>query len=311
MRAVSEKEEREGQKMTVLTVGDSVCWGQGLLEQHKFDSIFTATRGLQLARVAHSGAVIGTSTDSSTEVENGEVPVAWPSDWQQVLAPADWSQVELVLLNGGINDVSLTRILNPLTSTAQLTGLVNQFCNTSMEELLVATAQKLVLPNARIAVLGYFPILSSQSGATETQFRSLLELHGVSTSSVIAGDQFSLSATIPQVVANCLTFWNSSDAALQAAVTGANETLGKNVCVFVKTPFSEANAMWAPQPHLWELTPLLMPEDEVAAGRGIACKALYGNVVHIPQWVECDRASAGHPNVNGAADIAAALLAAL
>lgn len=99
-------------------------------------------------------------------------------------------------------------------------------------------------------------------------------MHGVSTTSVIAEDQFSLSATTPQVVANCLTFWNSFNDTLHEAVTGENGALGKNTCFFANTPFSEANAMWAPQPVLWELTPLLIPEDEVAAARGIVRKAL-------------------------------------
>lgn len=62
-----------------LTLGDSVCWGQGLLEEHKFDAIFAASRGLPFTRVAHSGAVIGAPSDSLPHVETGEVPVSFPS----------------------------------------------------------------------------------------------------------------------------------------------------------------------------------------------------------------------------------------
>lgn len=295
----------------ILTVGDSVCWGQGLKEEHKFDFILAKEKGTELTRVAHSGAVIGTSRDSSTKVEQGEIPVPFPSVWQQVLAQKDWSKLTAVLLNGGINDVNLTRILSPWTSKDQLIGWVDQFCNKGMQELLEKTAEKVSLPNARIAVVGYYPILSEQSAGTETQFRSLLEMHGVATSSVIVEDQFSLSALLPKVVDNCLTFWKESTQALRTAVDAANETLGNNVCVFVNLPFAEENAMWAPQSLLWELTPLLLPEDEVSDPRGRTCETLYGDVVHIPMWIQCVRASVGHPRVNGAAKIAEALSAAL
>jgi len=69
--------------------------------------------------------------------------------------------------------------------------------------------------------------------------------------------------------------------------------------------------MWALQSLLWELTPLLLPENEVSNSLGNACEAFYGDLVHLPQWIQCARASAGHPTVEGAARIAAALSAAL
>ena len=295
----------------ILTVGDSVCWGQGLKEEHKFDFLVATAKSIQFQRTAHSGAIIGTSKDTSTVIEPGEIPLGLPSVWQQVLTPRDWSQVELVLLNGGINDVSLSRILSPATSASQLASWIDQFCDKEMQELLEATAGKLTVPGARIAVIGYYPILSFQSGQTPIQFQSLLEIHGVATHSVLASSQFSLLDLVPQVIDNCLAFWQKSNVALQAAVDAANATLGRTTCVFVKLPFAEQNALWAPHSLLWELTPLLLPEDEVSDPREKVCQILYGDVVHIPQWVQCVRASLGHPRVEGAARIASAVLAAL
>jgi lysophospholipase L1-like esterase len=296
----------------ILTFGDSVTWGQGLLEEHKFDAIFAAGKSAPLTRSAHSGAVIGTPNDTSPEVENGEVPVPWPSIWQQVQAQRDWSQVQIILINGGINDVDLTRILNPLTTTSQIAGLVNQFCSQNMQGLLAALAAKLTAAGARIALLGYYPIFSSQSlAASDDQFRSLLELHGVSTTSVISPASFSRSAVVPQIVANCLAFWNDSNTAFQAAVAAVNAAVGRAVCSFIPIPFTEANALWAPQPLLWQLTPALTAEDEVSGPRGSACQILYGDVVHLPHWIQCDRASVGHPDVAGSALVARTLLASL
>ncbi|HEY6413494.1 MAG TPA: hypothetical protein VIX42_07395, partial [Edaphobacter sp.] len=91
----------------------------------------------------------------------------------------------------------------------------------------------------------------------------------------------------------------------------ANATLGSNVCVFVKLPITEAKAMWAPNSLLWELSPILEPEDEVADTRSVVCENIYGDVVHIPQWIQCVRASTGHPDVAGAAAIAQVLEAVL
>ena len=292
----------------ILTVGDSVCWGQGLIEEHKFDSLFAKAKGMAFSRVAHSGAVIGSQTDSSKKVENGEVPVASPSNWQQVLGQRDWTQVDLVLLNGGINDVGLTRILSPWTNPDQLNQWIDQFCRQSMQQLLEAVAGKLSQPSAKIAVIGYFPILSGQSRfPSDDHFRMLLELHGIATSSVALKATLAPKDMIPSVVGNCLTFWKMSNAKLQAAVDGANAMQNTDTCVFVRLPFTEENAMWAPNSLLWELSPLLGPEDEVASSRSAVCEKIYGDVVHIPQWIQCVRASTGHPNVDGAAKIANAL----
>jgi lysophospholipase L1-like esterase len=54
-----------------------------------------------------------------------------------------------------------------------------------------------------------------------------------------------------------------------------------------------------------------LPEDEVSDPRAVACQALYGDLVHVPQWIQCVRASTGHPNVEGAALIANTLEAVL
>jgi hypothetical protein len=159
----------------------------------------------------------------------------------------------------------------------------------------------------KIAILGYYPILSEQSGGTDEQIKSYLEVHGVSTQSVVAPDKVSIGSIAPKVVENCLQFWKSSSAALQLAVEKTNKVAGTEICRFVQLPFSELNAMWAPQSLLWELNPILLPEDEVAEPRCNACEELYGDIVHLPQWIQCDRASAGHPNIAGAASIAEVL----
>lgn len=296
----------------LLTFGDSVAWGQGLLEEHKFDDLFADQRGLQrLPRKAHSGAIIGAPTDASIVVEDGEIPVSAPSIWQQILAPRDWSQVDIVLLDGGINDVSLTRILNPLLSETQIKTLTDQFCMHNMQGLLEKLAT-LVSVGTRIGVVGYYPILSDQSDPGDEELRALLELHGVAATPTMASAKLSIHDVVPTIVANCLMFWNESNVALQTAVDGANQTAKRNCARFVELPFSEENALWAQDPLLWELkAPLLAPEDEVSSSRGATCKAVFGGLLQLPKLLQCERASVGHPNVKGAATIADTLLGAL
>jgi len=296
----------------IVTIGDSVCWGQGLLDVHKFDRIYAA--GTELNRVAHSGAILGSETDNSTQKEYPEVPVSYPSVWQQVAAVADWTDVDLVILNGGINDVSLTRILSPWVSSQQIEQLTQQFCMGEMSRLLPVAAGKLVKAGARIAVLGYYPILSPLTKFDDMkQAQMLMESHGVATSSAALGTQTDTAGLVPAIVDNSMAFWKASNSSLQAAVTQTNTTLGREVCLFVATPLTEVNSLWAPEAQLWQLNAALDAEDEaeVKTLRDRACDALYGDVVHLFTWIKCDRASVGHPNVTGAARIAQALAATL
>jgi hypothetical protein len=135
----------------------------------------------------------------------------------------------------------------------------------------------------------------------------LMESHGVATGSAALGKQVDPVALVPAIVDNCVAFWKASDTALTAAVKAVNAQAGREVCVFVASTFTEANAAWAPESLLWELSDVLDAEDEVKDLRDMACDKLYGDVVDLFTWIKCDRASVGHPDVDGAARIAASL----
>ena len=299
----------------ILTLGDSVTWGQGLLDEHKFDRIYAA--GRQLSRIAHSGAIIGTADDSSTQHEYPEVPVSFPSVWQQVRSVSDWSDVDLVLVNGGINDVSLTRILDPTIVPNEITKLTQQYCGSATTALLRELSSHLVKPTAHVALVGYYPILSSRSSfENEQQPRKLMEMHQVPIASVDSAIPIDIASLVPGMVSNCLAFWHSTTDSLKGAVDAVNNDLGRNVCFYVDTGFTEANALWGQDCLLWELSPELEAEDEVEVKelRRRACEALYGDLVHLPEWgnwYQCCRASVGHPNIRGAAMIASAIAQAL
>ena len=238
----------------IITIGDSVCWGQGLEDVHKFDRILANTwlgnaadlesENGGLKRLAHSGSTLGAQTDNSTETAYPEVPVSYPSVWQQITTVPDWTDVDLLILNGGINDVSLTRILNPWVSPAQIAQLTQQFCLGEMSRLLPVAAGKLVKDGARVAVLAYYPILSAETKFDNPkQALMLMEQHGVATSSVALGKTLDPAALVPAIVDNCMSFWNASNTSLQSAVDQTNAAVRRQVCVFVSPGFTVANAL--------------------------------------------------------------------
>src|SRR5262249_52137845 len=104
----------------ILTLGDSIPWGQGLLDGEKYDRMLAAELesyhpgGVTLERVAHSGAVIGAFGAAGIPCP-GEVPCSRLTILEQCDQFANSPEtVDLVLLDGGINDVGVATILNPL-----------------------------------------------------------------------------------------------------------------------------------------------------------------------------------------------------
>jgi len=92
----------------IVTFGDSIPWGQGLLEDEKYDSLIKQAllpshpEGITIERLAHSDAVIGAFGATGTS-ESGEVPGSRPSIIEQCDAFVnDPETVDLVLLDGGI-----------------------------------------------------------------------------------------------------------------------------------------------------------------------------------------------------------------
>jgi hypothetical protein len=303
--------------MNLLVIGDSVCWGQGLLDQHKFSTMVATALGATLESHAHSGAIIGAGSSTVGTPVDGEVPVSLPSILQQLSKCQHPEDVDLVIVNGGINDVSVGKILSPLTTIDQLDQSVHQHCGTDIFFLLQKIGSVITKPGAKVVVPGYYTILSPDSthfGKAEQLFM-LLEMHGVATGA------FTLPALsldvdplefLPSVTNNCHEFFVRSNAELAGAVARANRQFaGSPKLIFTGLPFTDQNAVFASHPLLWGLELDLEAEDEVVAARKPECKKVFGDILHLPQLLECQRASAGHPNVEGAALISKTILASL
>jgi lysophospholipase L1-like esterase len=287
--------------MQMIAIGDSVVWGQGLLPDQKFTSLVNASLTGAAAPIilAHSGAIIGARVTQTKPTLNGEVPNSYPTIIQQNAAFADASEtVDLVIVNGGINDVDIHNILNPLTDTDDLTAMITQYCYRDAGTLLGLVAQK--FRNAQIVITGYYPILSRQSNPI--QIPQFLDLHGVPLNGFLT----ELSdIVLAKVIGNCSLFWEQSTQMLQSAVDDTNASLSTNRICFIQVPFTEANAALAPNSWLWGVNPDLSPQDPMAAQRHQACDLDEPDLI---QRQTCYRASAGHPNVVGAQKFAEAIL---
>ena len=160
--------------LNLLVLGDSILWGQGLKEEHKawhqVESWLEQTTGREVrAKIeAHSGAVIGSSDsspDSSTVWIDGEINRAVPTVNEQIdyalRSYSDRSQVDLVLVDGCINDIDARRLLNASNTPAGIRELAQAKCGTPVEALLEKIASS--FPNAHVIMTGYYPIVSEKT----------------------------------------------------------------------------------------------------------------------------------------------------
>lgn len=294
--------------LRIVSIGDSVLWGQGLLPGEKFDALVKAAltpqypAGVTLESAAHSGAVIVDAAEEGP-TSSGEVPAPDPSLIQQCAQFTDTPEdVDVLLICGGINDVGVVTILNPLAGT--LKHLIVRACYHDMSELLEAARRRFAKSTCKILILGYYPILSSSSdprGAT-----GLLSAFGLSRP---AGLEENADFLKP-VVERCEEFFLESTKQLSRAVEKAGDARIK----FVASGFRDVNAVFVPNTSLlWglDLQQEFAPEDPVAGERHAECVAAYPAAEQVLKRLICFRASAGHPNVAGARQYAEQILAAL
>lgn len=302
----------------MLALGDSVQWGQGLQEDQKFHSLVQAAIkarqgnvGVYKTVLAHSGATIGVDDNTSLPAIDGEVPTSYPTIMQQCDAfSAAPETVDLVLVDGGINDVNVRTILNPTTSTAAIRASTEQLCHVQMKTLLRKITAK--FKNSDVVVTGYFPILTEDTNIDLVE--ALLIAAGVSLTGPVGG--WAASRIKQALVANCRAFDAQATASLRAAVDEMNDWLlspagggEQRPRIFFANPlFARQNAVLAPYPWLWGINGDSTPQDNlVASGRWTAC-----NLNRTRTDLEtCKRASMGHPNARGAQEYAKSIMAVL
>ncbi|MES2128370.1 MAG: hypothetical protein V4463_13970 [Pseudomonadota bacterium] len=297
--------------MKMLVLGDSVCWGQGLLPQQKFSTL--VYQGLfgqapvtgEMRVLAHSGAIIGASAHANKPAVDGEVPDSYRTIRQQC---ADFTgatdTIKLVLVNGGINDVDAFTIVNPLTDEDDLRDMIQEYCYRDMLTLLDDVTRKFSHPQTTIVVPSYFPILSAQSDPLMLpSYLGIMHNINLDLLTTLAGD-----IVFAKIFRQCKQFYEESSRCLAKAVADTNARLGGTRLRYAQVPFTDANAALAPQAWLWGITEFLLPEDPVQDARHNACNRDEPDAL---RRQICYRASAGHPNLLGAQEYAKAIRAVL
>jgi len=165
------------QPLNMLVLGDSISWGQGLRDEHKVSYLVKnwleqqTGREVQQTMQAHSGALIGSPSERSTDIDDfalmldGELSRAYPTINEQVdyavKAFGNPARVDLVIVNGCINDVDSRRLLNAANTSEDIRRLAQAKCGLPVEALLTRIAH--TFPSAHVVIIGYYPILTEKT----------------------------------------------------------------------------------------------------------------------------------------------------
>lgn len=315
----------------MLVVGDSLVWGQGLDEKDKFyyltkkwleTDVFSNKRTVNLTVRANSGAPIFLHAEEADALERAgqtedkdyhpEVNVGMPTITKQVeLALGDYAvagtsgdAIDLVMLTGGITDITVADVLNSEESDEKLSQDIVKYCNHAMFKLLSNSARS--MPNAIFVVVGYYPLFSEYS-ATRKVLNSVLELYKFPRAlkflvNNIVGKQFFKSSR-DRAIKRSKIWTEDSNTQLGLAVDRLNTEFGKTRAVFVKSPITDKTTFGTKNSLVWEMGSNGRSRDPLFEIRRRECRE------EIPVLEEttgidystrfCELAGLGHPNPEG------------
>lgn len=304
----------------IVTFGDSIMWGQGLRQEQKFRTLVRdyisfrmPGREVRVFNFARSGAIIGgdwtvAGEDTFGEPSGNEVPDSHPTLHGQLRRskdklggairpqPAEASaQVDLILVDGGANDVNMLNILNP----AKTDGDIRAFTKTAVRRMSGFLAALLTeFPNAKVVVTGYYQIISKETSPQDLGL--LLGALGLTGGVALAGgagaavSAVAVSPVIFSSVRNgAYAFYDEVTTGLrQVVIDHANRPLGRGRIAFVDPMFTSFNAYAARDTYLFRV----FENDPMVAQRENACRQRPAGLSDL----KCLRASMGHPNARGA-----------
>ncbi|CAM4441920.1 lysophospholipase L1-like esterase [Paenibacillus endophyticus] len=295
----------------MLVIGDSVSWGQGMQEHEKFYSLVGAAIQANNGNIkqytsvlAHSGATIGDGDFNIVAPVSGEVPTSYPTILQQCdLFSERRDKVDLILLDGGMNDVDVRTVMDPFNPT-NLDVLFEKHFNQSMYKLLDKVTK--LYPESKVIVTGYYAPISRKSdlAAVEALLIALGILLGGAGGGT-AGGVFGL-VEFEYICNRCEKLESDSKMYLQQVIDRKNGELNTPPRIFFANPnFGPDHAALTNDPYLFGINLDLSPQDFIADDRLVSCTeaGCTGLEMEI-----CKRASMGHPNPKGAQAYANAIL---
>lgn len=118
---------------------------------------------------AHSGTRIDHPRSTARPNVTPEVPTASPTIVSQINSVADPTHVDIALLNGGINDIDVRKIMNPAMTIEELSSTTESACYRSR-----VSNQPRPFADPRQTVLVVFAILA---GSDVALARAVSEIH--------------------------------------------------------------------------------------------------------------------------------------
>jgi lysophospholipase L1-like esterase len=328
-------------RLNMLVLGDSILWGQGLREPQK--SWYRVKCWLQgkTGRIvdvvvkAHSGAIVERSPGhtQSFNSPDGEVNLPLPSINEEldeaIKSYGDVTMVDLILLDGCINDVDVRSLLNASVDRNLIRERAANSCGKAMARLLRRTTA--AFPNAHVVVPGYYRIVSTET--EDNAFIRLLvkKLAGPPTS----GEKLNDKERRDRLITNSEEFYTVSTSSLREAIRQVNEELqargSKQKILFAEIQFWPEHAFSAKDTLLWTFvfastnlsgfrkllviltfgTSAYKPNDAMRKERIASCKETYKKPKGVKEpkaekqsrenhYLACRYASLGHPNQMGA-----------
>lgn len=295
----------------LAVIGDSVQWGNGLVEADKMRTLVGRVIERELGRkvitqvLANSGArIVPAEGDGICELNCfGEAPLVSTSVIAQVDLLERLDLIDLVLLDGCINDIGVGKIINPLVREQLLIADTVQFCEGEMTTLLRKVRDR--IPNALVVVTGYYQIVSLLS-----------DVAGVREWSILKDNQTEVEGLIALLAKNSIVFRDTAHAGLAAAVETVNGETGETRIAFADPEFGPENAVFATDSWLWSMTnqgtllvgldiaATLFPEDPILGAREAACSS----PLRDGGLIGCLYASVGHPTPPGERAFANAII---
>jgi len=327
--------------LQMLVLGDSIMWGQGLKPEQKFTWRVKCWlqektgREVQVRIEAHSGAFLGgSSTPSRFKSNDGEVNLPFPTINEQIDNAVRFygetrSKVDLILVDGCVNDVDVSNLLNAGTTTEWMRERITTSCHAGMHDLLRRIVES--FPNAHVVVTGYYRMISS-----DTEDNAFIRLLVKKLNSGRVEAQRMTYKEMREKLINLSELWYQvSTGGLREAVSKVNAELGEKSLsprvMFVKIEYWPEHSFSASNTLLWNFmfgstnlsgfrkiiialtlgTAAYKPNDDVRESRVRSCNETFKAPKERKETetekrdrktrlLICRYASLGHPNQMGA-----------
>lgn len=297
----------------IVVVGDSIAWGAGLEQDDKYyykvadwlqDRL---KKPIEVTVLAHTGATL-TKPQKIANKEyaftNADLSSWDPTISEQAGIISNPKDVDLILLSGGINDIDVNTILNPITSPDEMRSLCGDIEDPMYDVLIKLLCE---CPNSSIVVTSYYPIVTNETSekALDTFIDGLKKLAPNSSEAkglALIRNLFGNAHILNLLSGNSELFNNQSILSIRKAIDRANQysvsQFKQKRIIFAPVDFPSNKSYGTTESWLWEMTDPQANNDKLSndhkyEDRISLCKNKQCN------WNEIVNAI-GHPNVFGA-----------